>query len=304
MLAPISLGLSAPLAIVADDGQLGVWTGRSAVQPQFVELQPAQLALLLQFCDGPCEPVVAAGKAGIDYDENARSLIEAFMTFGLLAQSVTAQDDAVRLVGGSSAGGERAFELVPCALPADSVSQMLMAAEQSDFASANPLADSFDGSRGFGVRWRAEAKSALLSLIPWIEPFVGQVMAWPWSAGDMRRPEPNAYYLNLLILPRGVGSGLHVDRTLNGEASPEIVSVLYLRVPKSRGGRLVLREHGRPIALIRPEAGSAVHFSGHLTHGVNPVMDSDDARVSLVCEQYRLPDSAIADIPYLEICRR
>ncbi len=303
MNASISLGLSAPLAIVADDGQLGVWAGSSAAQPQFLELQPVQLALLLQFCDGPCAPVFAARKAGIDYDENARSLIEAFTTFGLLAQSVTAQDDAVRLVGGSPAGDERAFELVPHALPVDSVSQMLMAAERSDFAGANPLADSFGGSRGFGVRWRAEAKPALLSLIPWIEPFVAQVMAWPWSAGTMRRPEPNAYYLNLLILPPGVGSGLHVDRTLNGEASPEIVSVLYLRVPRSRGGRLVLREHGRPIALIRPEAGNAVHFAGHLTHGVTPVTDSDDARVSLVCEQYHVPDSALAEIPYLEICR-
>ncbi|MBY8820838.1 2OG-Fe(II) oxygenase [Sphingomonas colocasiae] len=300
----MSLALSGPLAILADDGQLGVWARQGHEQPQFVELQPGQLALLLQFCEGPSWPEAAAGRAGVAYDANARSLVEAFVAFGLLSDSALADEAAVRSAASHDQAENPAFELVPHALPSPIVAEMLAGAEACELAGDNPLAAAFGGSRGFGISWRAEAKPALLRLLPWVEPFVERIMAHPWRRDSGLGGAPNAYYLNLLILPPGVGSGLHVDRTLDGETSPDVVSILYLHVPESRGGRLALRENGRPIALIRPETGNAVHFRGDLTHGVTPVTEGTAPRVSLVCEQYRLSDEALERMPYLEICRR
>ncbi|MGV3481841.1 MAG: 2OG-Fe(II) oxygenase [Sphingobium sp.] len=304
MIHDVSLALSGPLAILADDGQLGVWVRQGHEQPQFVELQPSQLALLLQFCEGPSWPEAAAGRAGVAYDANARSLVEAFVTFGLLSDIAPPHEDKVRLAASHGQAIDGAFELIPRPLPPVIVAEMLAAAEACELAGDNPLAAAFGGSRGFGISWRAEAKPALLRLLPWAEPFVERIMAHPWQPDGGLKGAANAYYLNLLVLPPGVGSGLHVDRTLDGETSPEVVSILYLRVPESRGGRLVLRENGHPIALIRPETGNAVHFRGNLTHGVTPVTEGAEARISLVCEQYRLEDTRLAGMPYLEIhCR-
>ena len=80
---------------------------------------------------------------------------------------------------------------------------------------------------------------------------------------------------------------------------PKIVSVLWLDMPPHlEGGQLKLynNENKRPMAIMTPNNGDMVHFKGSLSHEITPIhkRNSNVAckptyRISLVCEQYRLP---------------
>lgn len=62
------------------------------------------------------------------------------------------------------------------------------------------------------------------------------------------------------------------------------------------GGELLLRCHKKQVGQIKPEANTLVYFQGDLTHSVNAVT-SPGTRLSLVCEQYSLSETELADIP-------
>jgi len=63
---------------------------------------------------------------------------------------------------------------------------------------------------------------------------------------------------------------------------------------------LVLRSQKRQIGQIRPQTNGLVFFQGDLTHSVN-AMKSEGFRLSLVCEQYRLEDGELEDIPEFKL---
>ena len=80
---------------------------------------------------------------------------------------------------------------------------------------------------------------------------------------------PNAWYLNVLLVGEGGNVGPHTDATLAGPAgvpgaTPQVVSVLYLRVPDCRGGELVLAREGRIKGVVQPSEGALLHFRGDL----------------------------------------
>src|SRR5205085_7501139 len=114
-------------------------------------------------------------------------------------------------------------------------------------------------------------------------------------------PEPNGFYLNVLVVPSGASVGRHVDATLgppNGTVIPEAVAVLYLDVADDlAGGRLVLVDpstdrvvDGAPVV---PRANRFVVFAGRLAHEVEAVT-STRPRVSIVCEQYALSPGVLS----------
>ena len=186
----------------------------------------------------------------------------------------------------------------------------------SHFVARSQLAGSFDVSRGFAVIFTRAGATELYSRFPSVEPFVRRLLDGAGSRAlaswtdrlITRRREPNAFYLNLLLVPAGGCIGLHLDTTLSDicgvdDAMPELVSVLYLRAPREAGGELWLYDGAVPLCTIEPVPGAEVHFRGDLRHEVKTFeSDEDDAvRASLVCEQYRLDDDALALVPAFKI---
>lgn len=80
-----------------------------------------------------------------------------------------------------------------------------------------------------------------------------------------------------------------------------MVSVLYVSVPEHlEGGELVLRSRQRQVGQIRPQSNLLLFFQGDLTHSVTVVEKGGD-RLSLVCEQYRLEEHELEDIPEFKL---
>ena len=124
-----------------------------------------------------------------------------------------------------------------------------------------------------------------------------------FSASRLENSQPNAFYLNALVIPPGKGTSLHQDKTLDGRTLPMWVSVLYLETT-SPGGPLYLTEKTWPVGLVNPRPGMIVHFRGNLVHGVLRTPLSGVVRSSLVCEQYLLTEEQIKSCPQLELIVR
>jgi hypothetical protein len=144
---------------------------------------------------------------------------------------------------------------------------------------------------------------------------------WPEFAGYLTailEPSHNAFFLNPLVIFRGGGVEAHIDCSLRSYTAPlqppypAKVSVYYAQVPADlQGGQLVLTEGQRRLAEVAPENDMLVEFDGSLMHRVTPFVGSqaaelDRARVSLVCEQYRLDGALLSRIPrfHLESSRQ
>lgn len=115
------------------------------------------------------------------------------------------------------------------------------------------------------------------------------------------QPDCNAFYLNPLLLQAGSRVDPHIDRSLRSYCKtiepPALVSVLYVQVPKlMQGGELVLRHRKQQVGQIAPKPNLLVCFQGDLTHSINAV-ETPGMRLSLVCEQYRLEESDLEEIP-------
>ena len=68
------------------------------------------------------------------------------------------------------------------------------------------------------------------------------------------------------------------------------------------GGELLLYDkHDQLSRRVQPETGMLVHFSGHSKHAVGAITHSDDARVSLVCEQYSFSRKQLQAVPEFTI---
>lgn len=186
---------------------------------------------------------------------------------------------------------------------------------RSPLVSRSTLAGSFRSSRGFGVAFTLTGRARVEERWPVLAPFLAQVLdrgsqariRWAWRRAHSPTPA-NAFFLNVLLLGPGGGVGRHVDATLRApsgvaDAVPKQVSVLYLQVPFTRGGELVLSDDRRRRAIIRPRSGALVHFDGALAHEVLPFEHPapDALRASLVLEQYAFAPEAIARLPKLEV---
>lgn len=181
----------------------------------------------------------------------------------------------------------------------------------------SPLYGSFQATRGFAAVFRRDGVDALKQRLPELSFFVEALLSlreafalvpW-WRRPFTSAPTPNAFYLNVLAVPRGAKVDRHVDATLRGpsgdnEALPLRVSVLYLRVPHDmRGGRLRLHAGGLHVADVRPSERTLLHFRGDLAHEVLPfeARSEQALRLSVVCEQYVLSDTALGRLPPFQL---
>lgn len=179
----------------------------------------------------------------------------------------------------------------------------------SPLVGRSTLAGPFQASRGFAVIFKREGVDRVVSRFPalraWFDAVLGAPAVralTPWWQRSLTRI-PNAWYLNVLLVSEGGTVSRHVDATLRkpageAEAVPEMVTVLYLSVPKARGGTLQLWSGPTPVGEVKPLENAAVHFRGDLAHQVNAFEGAQEAvRASLVIEQYHFTDDALARLP-------
>ncbi len=165
----------------------------------------------------------------------------------------------------------------------------------------------------FRAAGRATVEARFPSLRPWLEATLGEPGARALTPFWRRRVErvPNAWYLNVLLMNSGASVARHLDVTLRGpsgddEGAPELVSVLYLKVPRAPGGDLCLWAGPEPVAVVHPRENRAVHFRGDLAHEVRPFDSPDPAelRASLVIEQYHFAPDALERLPDFQLDSR
>lgn len=181
------------------------------------------------------------------------------------------------------------------AFPPPYLGSLRRAIRASPYFTVNTLNRDFVATRGFSVVFRRSALEEVQHAFPFFAPYLERAL----------RPDANAFYLNPLELQRGSRVDPHVDRSLRAYCPtvepPAAVSVLYIEVPAGLvGGALVLRRGRKHLARIVPAENTLLVFEGDLTHAIEPV-ESATARLSLVCEQYCLPDAELERIPDLAI---
>ena len=159
----------------------------------------------------------------------------------------------------------------------------------------NTLNRDFVRTRGFSIVFRADSRERVEREFPFFGAYLARAL----------RADCNAFYLNPLQLERGSRVDPHVDRSLRSyckEVSvPVTVSVLYVDVPADlRGGALVLARGKKQLARLAPATGTLLYFDGDLTHSIEP-MESEGARLSLVCEQYALDEDELERVPSFAI---
>ena len=155
----------------------------------------------------------------------------------------------------------------------------------------NNLNRDFVATKGFSLVFRRSHISTVEQKFPYFKPYLDLAL----------QPSCNAFYLNPLQLQQGSRVDPHIDRSLRSYCKtiepPMFVSVLYVRLPEDMvGGELVLKSHKRQLGQIKPQVNTLLYFQGDLTHSVNAVQ-TPGSRLSLVCEQYSLSQSELAEIP-------
>ncbi len=194
-------------------------------------------------------------------------------------------------------------------MPAPQFAELRDSLLSSPLVGRSTLAGPFQSSRGFAVIFKAEGRERVVSRFPalahWFDATLGEpaVRALsPWWRRSFTRI-PNAWYLNVLLVSEGGTVSRHVDATLRkpaqeADAIPELVSVLYLAVPRANGGALQLWSGPTPVGRVKPEENLSVHFRGDLAHQVDAFEGAKDAvRASLVIEQYHFAPDALSRLP-------
>lgn len=194
------------------------------------------------------------------------------------------------------------------ALPAAQFEALRRALLGSPLVGATTLNGPFRSSRGFAVTFtdagRAEVEARFPEVAPWLERTLGtpaRRSLTPWF--ERVGPPANAWYLNVLLVSAGGTVGRHVDATLRektgvDDALPLLVSVLYLQVPRAKGGTLKLWVGDELVGEVAPRENSTVNFRGDLAHEVVAFEGEAGAlRASLVIEQYRFGAEVLAQLP-------
>ena len=191
--------------------------------------------------------------------------------------------------------GNDYYGLRPDAFEAGELSRLRGELVSSPLLGGSQLSQSFDGTRGFSVSFTRAGLPALAGELAYLAPYLDRVL----------RPSCNAFYLNPLLMHGGTRVDAHVDASLSMHVDhrlvPLLVSVLYVEVPADlEGGELVLELGDREVGRVAPREGTLLFFAGLLRHHVTP-MRSTARRLSLVCEQYRLDEVVLAEIPTCQI---
>jgi 2OG-Fe(II) oxygenase superfamily len=191
----------------------------------------------------------------------------------------------------------------PEALPPETVESIRSAILDSPLLGETNLTGQFSGTYGFSVTFRRDAVSEVTARFPAFAPFLEAALL----------PDCDAFLLNPLLVQNGRGVTAHIDRSLEfykaGIGCPVAVSVLYVQVPEQlKGGQLRLYHRGKRVAALEPMPRALVTFRGDMTHEVASVEAGapglSAARVSLVVEQYRVPEMLKAWVPRLEVRTR
>lgn len=186
--------------------------------------------------------------------------------------------------------------VVPNLLETAELAALHRAVLDSPYLAGTDLNEGFAGTYGFTLLfWREEIPRAE-RLMPELEPFFAKVL----------QPAANVFFLNPLVIHAG-GQGVapHADKTLLSYVSegdppfPFLVSVLYLCLPpEKKGGHLVFhRAYGK--LKREPQENMLIEFPGAMLHEVTPLSSQEGSppRVSLVLEQYELPEKMKAGVP-------
>ena len=165
----------------------------------------------------------------------------------------------------------------------------------SPYLGSSQLSESFAGTKGFTVVFTRAGMDRVTKNFPAFKSYLKTAL----------KSDCNAFYLNPLILEAGRCVSPHIDCSI-GEYTKslniaKIVSVLYVRVPPDlEGGELILTKENECVGKIVPQANSLLYFQGNLTHAVNEVK-SQQVRISLVCEQYKLSDNLLKLVPSFKV---
>jgi len=301
-MARSKFALKGTLSLLMFKGRLAFWS-----DDRLIWLDTAEAAVLLQFSVAPREAAEAAKAVGVEYDFKFDQLIDKLVRNRVLSEHVDACDEPFyALYSPDIKEGDAVCLVEPQSLGSETVRDISDGLIKSGLVGENAAwswGKGFAGIRGFGVRFRRDKLDTLVKLMPWTRPYFDKILdekvALHFGAGRL-----NAFYLNALIIPPGKGTGLHRDKTLDGQTTPMLTSVLYLETTTSPGGMLYLCERTWPVGLVNPRPGMIVHFRGDLIHGVTNTPLSDAVRSSLVCEQYSLTEEKIESCPQLEIVMR
>jgi hypothetical protein len=191
------------------------------------------------------------------------------------------------------------FHRTPEALPAEANAAIRSAILDSSLLGETNLSSQFSGTYGFSITFRRESLPEVTARYPAFAPFLEAALL----------PGCNAFLLNPLLIQNGRGVEAHIDRSMGlyGDMGcPVAVSVLYVQVPEQlSGGELRLYHRGRQVAALKPQPRSLVTFRGDMVHEVVSVgagaPELSAARISLVVEQYRLPEALLHRVPQLEL---
>jgi hypothetical protein len=301
--------LKGPLSLLMFKGRLGFWSRSESPREKLIWLDSAEAAILLQFSVAPREAAEAARAVGVEYNSEFDQLIDKLVRHRILSEHVDACDEPFYgLYSPDIKQGDAVCLVESEGLGSQTVRDMSNGLITSGLVGENQWVGGFAGTRGFGVKFRREALDTLMKLMPWTRPYFDKILdekvALHFGAGRSEKSHPNAFYLNALIIPPGKGTSLHRDKTLDGQTTPMLTSVLYLETTTSPGGMLYLCERTWPVGLVNPRPGMIVHFRGDLMHGVTNTPLSGVVRSSLVCEQYLLTEGKIGSCPQLELVMR
>lgn len=191
----------------------------------------------------------------------------------------------------------------PEAFPEGTVNAIRSEILGSPLLGESNLTDQFSGTYGFSITFKREGLSEVTGRFPSFAPYLEKALL----------PDCNAFLLNPLLVQNGRGVEPHIDRSMEyygeGIGSPFAVSVLYVHVPEQlAGGELRLYHRGRKVAAVKPTSRTWVMFRGDLMHEVVAIQNGApalaEARISLVIEQYRVPESKLVRVPGFELRTR
>ncbi len=181
------------------------------------------------------------------------------------------------------------------ALPAATLQAIALELKQSPFLQQNILNQRFASTLGFSVLF--SDPSRVLLDFPYLEPFLE----------NLDLTASNFFYLNALVLHKSSQVDRHIDHSIRGYGTdlpfPRQVSILYLQIPEDmQGGRLLLYNRRDQISQeIQPKNGLLLHLNGLQKHAIEAILESDQARISLVCEQYLLTAEQLKCLPEYSI---
>jgi hypothetical protein len=195
------------------------------------------------------------------------------------------------------------YHRTPEAFPARTVEAIRSAILDSSLLDESNLSQQFSGTYGFSITFHREAVSNVTARFPAFAPFLEKALL----------PNCDVFLLNPLLVQNGRKVAAHIDRSLEfyskGIGCPVAVSVLYVQVPEQlAGGELRLYHRGQQVAALPPLPRSLVMFRGDVMHEVVSIgagaAELGSARISLVVEQYRVPEAVRARVPRFEVRTR